>query len=314
MRGARNSMSVNALPMRTLGLDGPEVPVICFGAWPLGGGMGEVEVETGIRAVHAGIDAGVTFIDTAEMYRTSESTLGKALRGKRDQIFLASKLSGDHSKEHIRTAIENSLTQLSTDHLDLYQIHSPKPQWPIEDTMGELVKLQEEGKVRHLGVSNFKAANTEEAMKFGRIQSSQPHYSMLFRTAESDPLPFCRNNGIGVMVYSPIGRGLLTGKYTATHRFDDDDTRSQHPSLTPEVRTAGAKICERLTPFAKDNGRTMAQLAIAWTLANPAVTSAICGAKTPEQAIENAEAGRWQLSESELAEIQTQIEGLSPGV
>ena len=131
-------MSTNLLSTRPLGENGPQVPVICFGAWPLGGGMGVVDEQIGVRTVHAAIDAGVTFIDTAEMYRTSESTLGKALHGKRDEVFLASKLSGDHSKEHIREAIENSLAQLGTDHLDLYQIHSPKPQWPIEDTMGEL--------------------------------------------------------------------------------------------------------------------------------------------------------------------------------
>lgn len=304
----------DSLPKRNLGKNGPEVPVICFGAWPLGGGMGEVDEQIGIKTVHAAIDAGVTFIDTAEMYRTSESTLGKALKGKREQVFLASKLSGDHSREHIREAIENSLVQLGTDHLDLYQIHSPKPQWPIADTMAELVKLQDEGKVRYLGVSNFKAAETADAAQYGQIQSSQPHYSMLFRGAEKDPLVYCRENGIGVMVYSPIGRGLLTGNYAASHRFEGGDTRSSHPSLTPEVRSAAEEICRRLTPFAQDNGYTMAQLAIAWTLANPAVTVAICGAKTPEQAIENARAGQWQLKDSEMVEIENQIEGLSPGV
>jgi aryl-alcohol dehydrogenase-like predicted oxidoreductase len=302
------------LPLRKLGKDGPEVPVICFGAWPLGGGMGPVEEAIGIKTVHAAIEAGSTFIDTAEMYRTSESTLGKALMGKRDQVFLASKLSGDHSRTHIREAIENSLMQLGTDHLDLYQIHSPKPQWPIAETMAELVKLQEEGKVVHLGVSNFKTADTVEAAKYGRIQSSQPHYSMLFRRAEQDPLPYCLENGIGVMVYSPIGRGLLTGKYTASHKFDANDTRSSHPTLTAEVRAAAAEICKRLEPYAKDHGYTLAQLAIAWTLANPAVTVAICGAKTPEQAVENARAGAWQLSKSDMADIEQQITGLSKGV
>ena len=116
------------------------------------------------------------------------------------------------------------------------------------------------------------------------------------------------------MVYSPIGRGLLTGKYAASHQFGDDDTRSSHPSLTPEVRSAAAEICRRLEPLAKDNGYTMAQLAIAWTLANPAVTVAICGAKTPEQAIENARAGEWRLTESDMAEIENQTKGLLPGV
>jgi aryl-alcohol dehydrogenase-like predicted oxidoreductase len=302
------------LPTRNLGAEGPEVPVICFGAWPLGGGMGEMDEQLGIRTVHAAIGAGVTFIDTAEMYRTSESTLGKALAGKRDQVFLASKISGAHSREHIREAIENSLRQLSTDHIDLYQIHSPKPQWPIAETMAELVKLQDEGKVRYLGVSNFKAADTVSASEFGHIQSSQPHYSMLFRTAELDPLPYCLENDIGVMVYSPIGRGLLTGKYTASHRFGSDDSRSNNPSMTPEVMSTAAEICKRLEPFARDNGYTMAQLAIAWTLANPAVTVAICGAKTPEQAIENARAGEWRLTESDMTEIENQTQGLAPGV
>jgi aryl-alcohol dehydrogenase-like predicted oxidoreductase len=229
-------------------------------------------------------------------------------------VFLASKLSGDHSRKHIREAIDASLRQLGTDHLDLYQIHSPKPQWPIADTMDELVKLQKEGKVRHLGVSNFNAQQTAEAARHGRIQSSQPHYSMLFRRAEKDPLPYCLENGIGVIVYSPIGRGLLTGKYTAGHRFASDDARATHPSLTPQVREAAVEICRRLDPWARDHGYTMAQLAIAWTLAHPAVTSAICGAKTPEQAQENARAGMWKLSKSQVAEIEQQIAGLSPGV
>ena len=304
----------DGIPTRQLGRGGPTVPVICFGAWPLGGGMGAVEEEQGIRTVHAAIDAGVTFIDTAEMYRTSESTLGKALKGKRDQVFLASKLSGDHSAQHTHDAVEASLSQLGTDHLDLYQIHSPKPQWPIEETMAELVKLQEQGKVVHLGVSNFNAGQTAEAAQFGRIQSSQPHYSMIFRQAEADPLPFCIDNGIGVMVYSPIGRGLLTGKYRADHKFSADDTRSSHPSLTVEKRQAAAQICDRLEPFAKDHGYTLAQLAVAWTLAHPAVTAAICGAKTPEQAVENAKAGEWRLSSEDVAFIEDQIKDLSPGV
>jgi aryl-alcohol dehydrogenase-like predicted oxidoreductase len=276
--------------------------------------MGSIEEAQAIRTVHAAIDAGVNFIDTAEGYRTSESTLGKALKGRRDKVLLASKLSGDHSREHIQQAIENSLSQLGTDHLDLYQIHSPRPRWPIEDTMAELQKLQDQGKVQYLGVSNFSAGQIAGASEHGTITSSQPHYSMLFRWAEQDTLPYCLENGIGVMVYSPIGRGLLTGKYPPGHRFAGDDSRADHPSLTAEVREAAYRVCERLQPWARDHGYTMAQLAIAWTLGNPAVTSAICGAKTPEQAVENAQAGMWRLSESDMAEIETQISGLSPGV
>ena len=304
----------DGLPLRQLGADGPDVPVICFGAWPLGGGMGHVDEAMGIKTLHAAIDAGVTFIDTAEMYLSSESTLGKALRGRRDQVFLASKLSGDHSAEHIAWAIENSLTQLGTDHLDLYQVHSPKPQWPIGDTMAELVKLQDQGKIRHIGLSNFSAVQTAEAARHATIQSSQPQYSLIYRETEKDPLPYCHDNGIGVMVFSPIGRGLLTGKYTADHVFASDDQRATHSLFTPGYRDTAYQICRRLEPFARDHGYTMAQLAIAWTLANPAVTSAICGARTPEQAVENSRAGMWRLSAGDMADIESQIKDLLPGV
>ena len=302
------------LPTRTLGKDGPEVSVICLGTWGLGGGMGAIEEKQAIRTVHAALDSGVNFIDTAEGYRTSEAMLGKALAGRRDQVILATKLSGDHSQRHIRAAIENSLSQLRTDYVDLYQIHRPRPRWPIEETMAELVKLQEEGKVLYLGVSNFDVAQMAEAAACGPITSSQPHYSMLFRGIEQDHLPYCLAQGIGVMTYAALTRGLLTGKYQASYRFDAEDDRAGNPELTPAVRQAAVEICRRLTPWAADHGYTMAQLAIAWSLAHPAVTASICGAKTPAQAAENNEAGRWRLSEGDLAEIEAQIEGLSPGV
>ena len=305
---------MNQLPTRTLGRDGPQVTVICLGTWPLGGGLGPIEEKQAIRTVHAALDAGTNFIDTAEGYLTSEAMLGKALVGRRDRVILATKLSGEHSPQHIRTAVENSLRQLRTDYIDLYQIHRPDLRWPIAGTMAELVKLKEEGKVRYLGVSNFSVGQTTEAAAYGPLASTQPHYSMLFRGIENDLLPYCLEQGIGVMVYAALARGLLSGKYGASHRFSDDDDRARIPELTPTVRQAAVEICKRLTPWARDHGYTMAQLAIAWTVANPVVTSAICGAKTPAQAIENNEAGRWQLREQDMAEIETQIEGLSVGV
>jgi aryl-alcohol dehydrogenase-like predicted oxidoreductase len=276
--------------------------------------MGAIEEKQAIRTVHAALDAGTNFIDTAEGYFTSESMLGKALVGRRDRVVLATKLSGEHSRQHIRAAIENSLRQLRTDYIDLYQIHHPDPRWPLAETMAGLVRLQDEGKVRYLGVSNFGVEQTAEAATYGPITSSQPHYSMLFRSIEDDLLPYCLESEIGVMAYAVLARGLLSGKYPASHRFSDEDDRAHISTLTPEVRKAAVEICGRLTPWAHDHGYTMAQLAIAWTLANPAVTSAICGAKTPAQAIENCEAGRWHLSEQDMAEIEEQIEGLSPGV
>ncbi len=226
------------LPMRALGQDGPAVTVICLGTWGLGGGMGAIEEKQAIRTVHAALDAGTNFIDTAEGYLTSESMLGKALAGRRDRVILATKLSGEHSPQHIRTAIENSLHQLRTDYIDLYQIHHPDPRWPIAGTMAELVKLKEEGKVRYLGVSNFSVEQMAEAAAYGPIASSQPHYSMLFRTVEQDHLPYCLEHEIGVMVYAPLTRGMLSGKYKASHVFSEEDDRAGNPELNPAVRKA----------------------------------------------------------------------------
>ena len=292
---------------RQLGENGPNVSTVCLGTWPIGGGMGAIDEEVAIATVHAALDAGVNFLDTAESYRTSEATLGRALRGRRDEVVLATKLSGDHSKEHIARAVENSLRQLQTDHVDLYQIHSPKPQWPIEETMNELVKLRDVGKISYIGVSNFSAEQTREAQAYGPVSSSQPRYSLLSREAEESILPYCRRNGVGVMVYAPLGRGLLTGKYGADHRFAPEDDRHGHHELVPVKRTEAAAIVEALRGWVADRGRTLAQLAIAWVLANPAVTSAIVGAKTPEQACQNAAAGDWRLSQADQAEIRALV-------
>ena len=140
---------------RQLGTDGPDVSVICLGAWPLGGGMGAIPDEQAIATIHASIDAGANFIDTAEGYRTSEGVLGKAIKGRRGDVILASKLSGDQSAEHMAIAIENSLRSLGTDYIDLYQLHRYQTGIPIEDTMANLERLREEGKIRYIGVSNF---------------------------------------------------------------------------------------------------------------------------------------------------------------
>ena len=296
--------------MRTkqLGKFGPEVPVICLGAWPLGGGMGVLPDKQAIDTVHAALDCGVNFIDTAEAYRTSESVLGKALVGKRDRVILATKLSGDHSLEHMNRAIENSLRALKTDYIDLYQLHGPKPEYPIEQTMGGLLRLKEQGKVRYIGVSNFSAEQHAEALQYGHIDSSQPMYSMLVRTAGEAVLPFCEEHGIGVIVHSPLAKGLLTGKYAPDHKFPQDDERSWMAAFQGERFASALRIANELKAWAAEQGHTLVELAIAWTLANSAVTSCIVGAKTPEQARQNAEAAQWVLTARELEEID-QIQG-----
>ena len=293
---------------RKLGKDGAEVPVICFGAWPIGGGMGEVDERQAIATIHAAIDAGVTFIDTAESYRSSEEVLGRALTGRRGDVFLATKISGDHSAEHIQKALDNSLRALRTDYVDLYQIHGPKPEWPIEDTMGELVKHRDEGKIRYLGVSNFSAEQTEEALQYGSIHSSQPRFNMIQNEPRETLLPYCLERGIGVIPHSPLAKGFLTGKYRAGHRFPEDDERVNHPYFPAPVLKKTFAVVEALRGWVSDHGHSLAELAIAWTLAHEAVTSCIVGAKTPEQARANAAAGHWELSETDMSEIDALIQ------
>ena len=270
--------------------------------------MGDVDERQAIAATHAAIDSGVTFIDTAEGYRTSEEVLGRALEGRRDDVFLATKLSGDHSVEHIRNALTNSLKALRTDYVDLYQIHGPKPEWPIEDTMGELVRFRDEGKVRYLGVSNFSAEQTEAASAHGLIHSSQPRYNMIQRDAEESVLPYCLEHGIGVIAHSPLAKGLLTGKYSAGHEFPEGDERHDHPYYGGSVMSTAFAVADRLKGWASDHGRSLADLAIAWTLGHPAVTSSIVGAKTPEQARMNAAAGDWELDQNDMSEIESLIQ------
>ena len=294
---------------RPLGDGGPDVPVICLGAWPFSGRMGSYPEEQAIRTVHACLDAGITFIDTAEAYGTSEAVVGKALRGHRQEVFLATKLSGQHSSQHIAEAIENSLRALGTDYVDLYQIHSPRPGRPIGQTMADLLKLRDDGKVRYIGVSNFSAQQQIEAAQYGPVTSSQPQYNMLFRDAEEEILPICQENGTGVIVHSPLARGLLTAKYRPGHRFSADDKRSEYAVFKPSRFEAAHPYVEKLSAWAAARGRDIVQLAIAWTLAHPAVTSSIVGAKSPEQALHNAGAAEWTLTKPELAELDLILAG-----
>jgi aryl-alcohol dehydrogenase-like predicted oxidoreductase len=270
--------------------------------------MGVLPDKQVINTVHAALDCGVTFIDTAEGYRTSEAILGKALEGKREKVFLATKLSGDHSLEHMNRAIENSLRALRTDYIDLYQLHGPRPQFPINQTIEGLVKLKEQGKIRYIGVSNFSAEQHAEALQYSHIDSSQPMYSMFVRTAEEEILPFCKQKGIGVIVHSPLAKGLLTGKYTPDYKFPEDDERSWMAAFQGERFVKALNVAEKLRVWAEEKGHTLVHLAIAWTLANPAVTSCIAGAKTPEQVKHNAKAADWILMPDDLDEIN-QIQG-----
>ena len=324
---------------RQLGTSDLEVSTIIFGAWAIGGWYwGPQEDAESIRTIHAAIDAGITCIDTAPMYGMghSEEVVGKAIKGRRDQVVLATKCGlrwdtpdeGDEyftcrmpdGSEHpvrrnlhkraILEEVEINLRRLDTDTIDLYQCHWSCKSAPIEETMDALVTLKDQGKIRAIGVSNFTPEMLAECLATGPLASDQPPYSLLRRNVEDGVLPFCREHGIGVIVYSPLQQGLLTGKMTPDRELHDDDYRKRQKWFTVENRQRVLDALERIRPIADAHGATFAQTTLAWTVAQPGVTSAIVGARTPEQAVENAKAGDIQLTPGELATIRAVFEEL----
>lgn len=293
------------MQMRQMGSEGPMVPVLGLGAWPIGGGMGKVEDDVAIATVRAAVDGGITLLDTAQAYRTSEATLGAALDdGYRDRCFLATKVSGDYSPSGIRSAMENSLRALRTDHVDLYQIHGPSSDYPIDASMETMLRLQEEGKTRHLGVSNYNAAQMAEALRTGRYHSNQVCYNMIDRWIEAEDAPYCEREGIGIMVHSPLAKGLLTGKYSSGYRFPEDDERSTIPRFQRGLLEDYIALADRLAEVAADIGITLVQLAIAWTMRLASVSCTLVGAKNPEQVAEHIGAAEVKLSADELERIE----------
>ena len=240
--------------LKRMGKDGPEVPVVCFGTWPLGGAYGGYEESRAISTMHAAIDAGLTFIDTAEGYMNAEAIIGKSIQGRRDGLFIATKVSGDdHSTEHIHEALDNSLRLMGIDYVDLYQLHRATER-PIEDTMADLLRLRDDGKIRYIGISNFSAEQIDEAAGFGRIHSGQPRYNMLFREVEDDLLPAYERNGIGVMAHSVLAKGLLGGRYKPGDTFPLDDERSGWPAFKGESFERTYEVTQRLQAWARDRG------------------------------------------------------------
>ena len=289
---------------RQLGKNGPEVSAIGLGAWPIGGGLGRVEEEKGIAIVRAAIDNGITLVDTAQGYRTSEETLGKALKdGYRERCFLATKVSGDYSRRGIEQAIADSLRKLDVDHVDLYQIHGWNPKYPIEESMEAMARLQEQGKARFIGVSNFDARQMEQAYETAPFQSNQPRYPMFDRGIEPEDIPCCERMGIGILAHSTLGKGLLTGRYRAGHRFPEDDERSGFPQFQGEAFARYCALADRLSEVAADKGISLVQLAIAWVLRLPAVTCALVGAKSVAQVKEHVSATEVVLTDGELDRI-----------
>jgi aryl-alcohol dehydrogenase-like predicted oxidoreductase len=296
---------------RSLGRSEVQITPILMGTWQAGKKMwAGIDDRESIRAIRAAVDAGITTIDTAEVYGEghSEQIVAQAVSDIRDRLQYASKVFTNHLKyDRVIEACDRSLTNLQTDYLDLYQIHWPSGSFnselvPIEETMSALNKLKEDGKIRAIGVSNFNREQLEEASKYGRIDSLQPPYSLFWRKIEKDAIPYCVEHQISVLAYSSLAQGLLTGKFSPNHKFEPDDHRSANVLFQGQNFERANQTLEQLKPIAQKHNCTLAQLSLAWLIAQPQ-TNAIAGARTVEQAQNNAKAANVSLSAEELQEI-----------
>lgn len=303
---------------RKLGQNGPKVPVIGFGGWPIGGGMGSVSEDTAMNTVREALDRGYTLIDTAQYYKSSEERIGKVIQEyDREKLFITSKVSEDMSAEGVRKAFENSLMKLKVDYLDLYQIHWWDKKVPVEETLDAIEKFQSQGKIRYIGVSNFTVEQLEAAMNHAPIVSNQINYNLFLRTPEERLFPFCKQHGIGLMVHSTLAKGLLTGKYTLNYRFDAEDERSRFDQYQGEHLNRYLAASNELKEFAAEKGWTLIQTAIAWTLRRDEVSTTLVGMKDPSEVEEPFSAADLRLSNKEIERIEEilkkhALENLSP--
>jgi aryl-alcohol dehydrogenase-like predicted oxidoreductase len=308
---------------RQLGNSDMHITRIGFGAWAIGGGgwafaWGSQDDNDSIASIREAIDLGINWIDTAAVYGLghSEEVVAKALEGvtKRPYVFTKCERVWDEKRqigkclkaESIRRECEASLKRLKVDVIDLYQIHWPEPDEDIEEGWQTVLKLKEEGKIRWAGVSNFSAEQMARVAKFGPITSLQPPYSMIRPEVEESILPYCKENNIGVIAYSPMASGLLTGAMTRERiaAMPADDWRKEKNKHYQEpLLTRNLNLVELLKTIGSRHGRTPGETAIAWVLRHPAVTAAIVGARKPGQLKELVGAADWELTPGEVAEI-----------
>jgi aryl-alcohol dehydrogenase-like predicted oxidoreductase len=311
---------------RKLGNSDLLITPIGIGAWAIGGGgwsfsWGPQDDKDSIEAIHAALDHGLNWIDTAAVYGLghSEETVAAALKGRSNPPYVFTKCElvwndkreiGQCLKaESIRQECEASLRRLKVDVIDLYQIHWPFPQEDIEEGWTEMVRLKEQGKVRHIGVSNFDSEQMKRAQKIAPIVSLQPPYSILRRDIERETLPYVQENKIGVIVYSPMQAGLLSGAMTRERiaAFSPEDWRRKNAQFQDPLLTRNLRIAALLGEIGKRHGRTTGETAIAWTLRNPAVTGAIVGVRNAKQVQGIIGAAEFRLSSSEIEQIESDL-------
>lgn len=301
---------------------------IGLGTWAIGGGSwkfgwGPQADGDSIRAIHRALDLGINWIDTAPVYGLShcEEVVGEALANLKERPIVATKCGRcwDEQRqiypflkrESILKEAEDSLRRLRIETIDLYQIHWPQPEDDIEEAWEAITSLIRAGKVRYAGVSNFNSGQLARIQKVAPVASLQPPYSMLVRGIESETLPYCAQHNIGVVVYSPMQKGLLTGKVTRqwVSELAGDDHRRNDPQFNEPKLSSNLELVEQLKKLAEAHGKTVAQLAIAWTLRRPEVTAAIVGARRPEQVDELVGAGDWQLEATDIQTIKSLLGG-----
>lgn len=316
-------MSKTTDELRRLGNSDLEITALGVGAWAMGGSgwkfaWGHQDDEDSSAAIRAALDAGVNWIDTAAVYGLghSEDVVGKTLKGLLNKPYVFTKCERNWDEDrnifpslkaaNIRKECENSLRRLGVDTIDLYQVHWPEPETDIEEGWTELARLKEEGKVRWIGVSNFNVEQMKRAIKIAPITSLQPPYSLLVRKAEPEIFPFVRQNNIGVIVYSPMRAGLLTGKMTKERALNlpaDDWRRNDKHFQEPEL-SRNLELVETLRRIGEKHGRTPGEVALAWTLYNPAVTGAIVGLRSAEQVNGTMGALTFRLQPDEANQIE----------
>lgn len=307
---------------RRLGYTDLELTTVGLGAWAIGGpwlyGWGPQDDDESIATILRAMDEGINWIDTAAIYGhgRSETVVGRALKQMRQKPLIATKcgLCWDDKHERIprlkaqsiRAECHDSLRRLDIESIDLYQIHFNQPDEDIEEGWTEMTRLVEEGKVRHIGVSNFSVEQLRRIQKIHPVASLQPPYSMLHREVEDELLGYCEENNIGVIVYSPMQRGLLTGTFDAERvvNLPEGDHRKANPDFREPQFSATLELVEQLRLIAERNGQTCAQLAVSWVLRRPEVTAAIVGARRPDQIVETAPASDWSLSGEDIEQIE----------
>ena len=315
---------------REIGRSGVRASAVGLGTWAIGGWMwGGTDEAESISAIQASLDAGVTLIDTAPAYGLgrSEEIVGKAIAGRRDKAVIATKCGlvwhtqkGNHffdqngrpvhrylGRDSIVHELEESLRRLGTDYIDLYITHWQDPTTPVEETVAALEELKQSGKIRAVGASNVNRSELEQYLATGALDAIQERFSMIDRGIEADLLPLTVKNGVSTLSYSSLALGLLSGTIGPDRVFSGDDQRRDNPRFSVANRQKAKDFAEAIRPVAERHGASIAQVVIAWTLAQPGVTFALCGARNPAQALDNARAGTLRLGTEDIAAIDAAI-------